>query len=297
MSDAFCCEVAREEGAPLAGTATRARAWLLVEHRGPWGPRAVEENDLPARVQRWLAAQLAGIPGARALLVRREVPAAEGVRCFLAVAEEHRQELFGFAVPEVGALAELDLAGGLAAGALDAHRTAERLTLVCTNGRRDRCCARLGAPTWRALEELAGDSVWQSTHQGGHRYAATVLWLPEGVAYGFVEPGDAAALVEARRRGAVYRPRYRGRTFHRPPVQAADALLRHALALDGLADWRLVDVGEETEDRWRVRFDSHGRRFAAVVERRRVEALVSCSPPKVKAIDDLHLVDWREEAR
>src|SRR5687768_18362648 len=37
--------VARQERAPLAGTATRADAWLLVEHRGPWGERAVERSE------------------------------------------------------------------------------------------------------------------------------------------------------------------------------------------------------------------------------------------------------------
>jgi hypothetical protein len=297
MSEVFCCEVARAEGAALAGTATRATAWLLVEHRGPWGPRAVEDNDLPPPVREWLAAQLAALGDARALLVRRESLGATGIRCYLALATEARRELYRFEVPAVSELAGLDPAGLLAAGRLCPHRSDERLTLVCTNGRRDRCCARQGVPTYRALAPLLGDAVWQSTHQGGHRYAATGLWLPEGVAYGFLTPADAPALAAARRRGIVLRSRFRGRTFHPPPVQAADALLRDALGVDALDAWHLVCAEEEPAGRWRVRFAAPGRHFVATLERRRPPALVSCSPPKTKPIDELHLVEWQEESR
>ncbi len=96
MSEVFCSEEARRESAPLAGTATRADAWLLVEHHGPWGERAVEENDLPAPVQAWMQAQVAALKPlvgkTRPLLVRREGEGGRGaVACFLAVAREQRK--------------------------------------------------------------------------------------------------------------------------------------------------------------------------------------------------------------
>lgn len=293
----YCCEAARTEAAPLAGTASRAEVWLLVEHTGAWGAHAVEENDLPAVVQEWLAAQLAALGRARALLVRRETAAAAGgTTAFLAVAREDRQELYRFAVESPAALAGLDLAGLLAAGGLAPFRSEERLTLVCTNGRRDRCCARHGVPVWRELARVEGRGVWQSTHQGGHRYAASVLWLPEGVCYGFVDPGDAGALAAARAAGALYPPRFRGRAFHPPPAQAADALLREVLGIDALDAWRVVEAAEQGGGRWRVRLAAPGRSWGVVVERRQPTALVSCTPAKAKPIDEYHLVDWREES-
>src|SRR6185503_18818525 len=76
MNDVFCSEAARAERAPLAGTATRADAWLLVEHYGAWGERAVEQNDLPEAVREWMQAQVAALKPVvgkvRPLLVRRE---------------------------------------------------------------------------------------------------------------------------------------------------------------------------------------------------------------------------------
>jgi hypothetical protein len=286
-ADPYCSDVSRQEGASLAGSGSRADLWLLVEHRGRWGPDAVVANDLPEVVRRWMAAQLVALGGIgkeRALLVRQDgaartsTPVPPGHRCFLAVATERRQELYRFTVDGAERLAELDLASGLAAGALGEHREPAGLSLICTNGQRDRCCARRGAPTYAALAQRAGGSVWQSTHQGGHRFAATGLWLPEGVAFGFLEPGDAAPLVAARGRGAIHLPRFRGRTFHPAPVQAADALLRAELGVEALDAWALERVSRGETGSWSVALAGAAGQVEAVVEERHETVLAGCGP-------------------
>jgi hypothetical protein len=295
-AEVFCSAAARAEGAPLAGTVSRAEIFLLVEHRGAWGARAVEENDLPAPAAAWLGAQLAALGEqgkTRALLIRRDDAASEELRCFLAVAREDRQELFSFAVGEPAELATLELAGGLAAGALAAHRSAQRLTLVCGNARRDRCCAREGRPVFAALARVAPPgSTWLSTHQGGHRHAAVGLWLPEGVAYGYLTPEDAPALLALRERAALHLPRFRGRCFHPSVVQAADSLLRSELAVDALDAWSLESVTESAVG-WRVVLAGRAGRHEVTVARREEEALVSCTPLKRQRIERFDLVGWR----
>ena len=127
-------------------------------------------------------------------------------------------------------------AGEVVAGAAT---PAQPLVLVCTNGRRDVCCAKLGAPVAQALAQQDGLEVWQTTHLGGHRFAATLLQLPEGLCYGRLEPHEAPALAEAIRGGRVYRlDRLRGRTALSEPAQAAEAIWRERsgrLELDALA--------------------------------------------------------------
>jgi hypothetical protein len=303
--DPFCSDVARAERAALAGTASEAELWLLVEHRGPWAARALEENDLPPVAASWLrdqSAALAALAPARTLFIRRPaVDAAAPLLCYLAVAQEDRRELFAFTADSPEDLAALSLADGLAAGALDAHRTAQRLTLICGNGRRDRCCARTGVPTCAALAVASGEDVevtggaervWLSTHQGGHRHAAVGLWLPEGVSYGFLEPGDATALHGARRRRELYLPRYRGRPFHPQPVQAADALLREGTGIAGLDAWQLATAEQGPPDEWCVVFAGAAGRWQVRVARGEEEALVSCSPVKRQRIDRWSLRDW-----
>ncbi|HET9766820.1 MAG TPA: sucrase ferredoxin [Thermoanaerobaculia bacterium] len=300
MSEPFCSEAARAEHATLAGTATRADAWLLVEHRGPWGERAVEENDLPPAVQEWLQAQLAALKPVvgktRPLLVRREGDSARtGVACFLAVAREERRELYRFDVGSHDELATLDLAALLAGGGLASVRRDGGLVLVCGNGRRDRCCARFGPPTWRLLAAAIGEEACLSTHQGGHRYAGTGLCLPEGVAYGFLAPAEVEPLLAARRDGAIHLPCFRGRTFHDAPVQAADALLRASRGEAALDPWQLEAAVEESPGAWRVSFAAPSRRHTVRLVRGTEEALVSCTPAKRKTIDRFTLAAIESE--
>jgi hypothetical protein len=297
----FCSDVAREAGAPLAGTASRAEVWLLLEHDASWAADALAENDLAPAVRGWLAAQLAALGAlgkARALFVRRpragggeDTASAALARGFLAITREERRELRCFAAESAAALDRLDLAAAAAAG--DLAPAAEPLTLICGNGRRDRCCARRGAPVFAALDALAGESVWLSTHQGGHRYAATGLWLPEGAAYGFLEPGDAAPLLAARARGALHLPRFRGRVFHPAPAQAADALLRGELGAEALDAWRLESLGRAGDALWRVELGGPAGRFEVAVEERQETVLASCSPAREKRSERFELRSWR----
>jgi hypothetical protein len=295
-----CSDEARRVEAPLAGTASRADLFLLVEHHGAWGPRAVEESDLPPAAADWLAGQLAALAEQgrpRALFIRRHAARAgapDGVRCFLAVAREERQELFAFRVARHEELAGIELAAGLRAGALGAHRSEERLTLVCVNGRRDRCCAVRGRAVIAAMAAAGEDeTAWTSTHQGGHRHAAVGLWLPEAVSYGYLEADDVAALRAARQRRALHLPRFRGRTFHSVPAQAADALLRRELGVDVLDAWRPSTVEEGPAGSWRIGLAGPAGRWEVQVERGEEEALVSCSPPKRQRIERFSLRSWR----
>jgi len=293
MAEPFCAEVSRARGDSLAGTATRAECFLLVEHPGPWGEHAVEENDLPESVRAWMeseVAELGRIVGkTRPLLIRND-GRSEGVACFLAVAQQSRRALYRFDARGARELPALALADGLAQGALERHRVTERLTLVCGNGRRDRCCARFGVATARELARSEPATTWLSTHQGGHRYAASGLWLPEGVAYGYLQPEEAPALLAARARGALHLPCFRGRTFHGVVEQAADVSLRAALRVDALDPWELASSADEGGGRWRVDFAGASGAFTVRLRRDAETALVSCSPPKEKRIDRFELL-------
>ena len=57
---------------------------------------------------------------------------------------------------------------------------------VCTNAKRDLCCAKFGRPTYAAIHRALPDRVWQTTHVGGHRYAPNILELPSANLYGRV---------------------------------------------------------------------------------------------------------------
>jgi hypothetical protein len=216
-----CSELAA--GEPLAGTATRGDRFLLLEYRGAWAHDALE-SGLPEELR--AAAQ--AFEG-RVLLMRRGGDTEAGTAAFAARVSEDGGEL--------RRLETLDRPGDSDNGL----HVAGPLLLVCTHGRRDPCCLRLGTPVYQALRRHAGpDHVWRSSHHGGHRFAPNVLVLPAGIQLGRVATADAARVSALLSEGRIPLDRYRGRTLYAPPVQAAEVELRRQLGLDGVDDLRLV---------------------------------------------------------
>lgn len=295
----FCAQLALEAGDPLLGTATQGQVWLLLEVREPWRAKALTDNDLPAQVQRYLAEQLAAIPGSRLLFIKQQNPAQDKLRFFIVRSKEAAPALYEFELAAYEELLALDLATVAAGdGSTSDHKRAEPLFLVCTNGTRDKCCAKFGVPLFNSLLETQAESAWQSTHIGGHRYAPNVLFLPHSVNYGTLTPAEIGPAVEAYLNGQIYDlDRYRGRTYYAPHVQAADYFLRRELNFLDLAGLRLRSAEVVDEDTWRVQFDipTTGETHEIMLLSRNTEQprLVSCSSPAAKPVPRYRLLDHK----
>jgi hypothetical protein len=111
----------------------------------------------------------------------------------------------------------------------------ERMWLVCTNGKRDACCAQEGVPVARALAAARPHETWECSHLGGHRFAANVALVPHGLSFGRVGAADAVDLVERVEAGDLPLEHLRGRMALSPPAQAAVIAAREAGAATGLA--------------------------------------------------------------
>jgi hypothetical protein len=156
-----------------------------------------------------------------------------------------------------------------------------RRYLVCTNGARDQCCAIRGPAVAQALERVRPGQVYECSHLGGHRFAANVLVLPDGLCFGRLDARTAPRLVEELEAGRLPLEHLRGRTSYEPEQQAAEILVRSELGLTGLADLRLVGVsGSEPQTVFEL---ADGRRVGVRVEGKRLQPRrVSCRNEKVE---------------
>ena len=71
--------------------------------------------------------------------------------------------------------------------------------MVCTHGSRDVACAKFGYPLYRHLrDEMARDNlrVWRVNHFGGHVFAPTLMDMPRGDYWAFVDPEDGRRIIE-----------------------------------------------------------------------------------------------------
>jgi hypothetical protein len=259
----FCSDLSRQRDEPLYGTAPADRVWFLLEYEGEWRARAAEDNDLPQSVQAHLQKALSAVKGSRLLFVRRERrPAGAPIHFFVAVTDEATPMLYRFGLDTYQDLLALDLPGIAAGGTAAGHRIDDPLYAVCTNGKRDACCARYGVALYQALRERAPEQVWHSTHIGGHRFAPTLLILPHGINYGRLAPEQARELLARHAEQRLLLRHLRGRTGYPAVGQAADFFLRAKTEDDRLDRFHLQEVRRLDEDEYLVRFDD---REAAVV--------------------------------
>ncbi|WP_030376398.1 sucrase ferredoxin [Streptomyces rimosus] len=232
-----CATASRDAAEPVAGTSATARTWLLVEQTGPWGTEALTESHLDPRIGRALEAAADGT-GVRVALIRRpgrhaDCHGSTARRAFLAHTAPGRSWMRTADITDPGALLSLDFAR-LGAGEHDglwAPYTGDPLVFVCTNGKRDRCCALLGRPLAAELT-VSGTEAWEITHIGGHRFSPTLFVLPYGYAYGRASAPLVKDAVESARSGRVLLDHCRGRSTWERPAQAADLAVRELIRED-----------------------------------------------------------------
>lgn len=268
----------------MAGTAPTESTWLLVEYAGPWGRKAVAESRLPDAVRTFLD----GLDGVRVQLIRRHGGlSGPGVRVFVVrMGEPEGPRVWTAVLDGVGALLDLEVAT-LATGAGFAAYDAP-LWLVCTNGRRDLCCAEHGRPIASALSARWPESTWETTHLGGHRFAGTLLALPAGVVLGRLDADSAVAACDELIAGRLPAGMTRGRAGLAGIAQVADLHLRREL---GLA--RVDDVTVRAVDGDTVTLDVAGAAYVVRVARNPGEPRRhSCADLVLKAGHVYDVVSW-----
>ncbi|TWF97579.1 sucrase ferredoxin [Kitasatospora viridis] len=250
-----CTSLSNELAEPLAATAATATTWLLIEQSGPWGAKALTESHLDTELGRALDRACEGT-GVRIALIRRPGRHADdrpAVRHQVVLAHTvpgrgwiRRAEL---ATP--AELLELDFAalGAGEHGGFGEPHHGGPLALVCTNGRRDRCCALLGRPLAAELATAGHSEVWEVTHLGGHRFSPTMLVLPYGYAYGRLTEAGAKSVLAATAAGLTEPTHSRGRSCWDRPGQASEHAVRE-LTGDQHAESLTVDQEPLAEGGW-----------------------------------------------
>jgi hypothetical protein len=269
-----CATVSRDLDEPISGTAATATTWLLLEQPGPWGAKALTSSHLDPALGRALAAAAEGT-GVRIALIRRPGrhadPGTPPVRqVYAAHTVPGNVWLHGATTSDPGQLLDLDFT---ALGMGDHHtfgtalggrpHTGGPLALVCTNGKRDRCCALLGRPLAAELASSGVTGAWEVTHLGGHRFSPTVLILPYGYAYGRAQAHAVKEVLQGIQDGRVVVDGCRGSSAWGRPGQAAELAVRRAagefavdalsvVRTDGAAPRWEVTVAHTDGRHWRI---------------------------------------------
>lgn len=251
----YSCHSSLAADEPIWAHATRVDAWLAIGYDQPWGRKALAESDLPAPVKQRLTEFEESGTNRRVQFIKRNQPwPPDAIPLLLARCDRPSPALRRLTLKRYEDLLDIDLPA-LLDEPVPAEQVVEPTFLVCTNGRRDLCCARYGMGVYQAFAQLAPERVWRTTHLGGHRFSPTCVLLPFGLHYGRLQPQDAADLLAFTDAGRISLPHLRGRTSFPPPAQAAAHRLRELERLDGIDDLQLKAVDPIEPGSWSVQFD------------------------------------------
>ena len=252
----LCAQSSREREEPLTATASRVDRWLVVEHRGAWGPETFPDRRMGRALSATLA-RAANAARARLVLVRRPrvVPDGDGRWLYAVDSRPGRERVLARHVEDDAELAHLvaPFDDSLDDHGPDGwHGHDGPLYLVCTHGRHDRCCALRGRPVAQALARVEPERTWECTHIGGDRFAANLVVLPEGLYLGRVEVDEVVGLVHGLEEGLLPAGRVRGRSSLSLPAQAAQQFAREDTGRWARRDLHPVVQEAAGPDRWRV---------------------------------------------
>nr|WP_120491508.1 sucrase ferredoxin [Corynebacterium lactis] len=233
---------------PLDGTAKAARLFIALEHQLGWSHDILDGGvfgeEVTAQLKSWL-----GQRGAVMQLIRKpgrigQQPC-DGINVYIAHCDpsvgrgvflEHRL------VADATALTELDIQlGRPTEGATVVEHP---LYLVCTHGKRDRCCALNGRPVAAAMHNLFPDLVWETSHSKGHRFAPAMILLPWNYSFGRISAVETKGVITDALSGTLHEEGLRGRGIYPAPGQVAELAVRRHAGVWGLDDVARVEVDE-----------------------------------------------------
>lgn len=235
----FCAVESIRAGDPLPGTATHPERNLLLS----WPRRYWERNLRHA----------SNMPPS--LVDRLDGLAASGRRVNLIYRRQEPEELHRILLFPEGLSFDVlpnqledfleDAQQGRDLGIWAGSPINTPVLLCCTHGKKDKCCARFGYATYRQLQrEIEGQALpvdlWESSHLGGCRLAASLISFPSRRKYGRIGNKDARALLEHEIRGQAYLPCYRGNGALTPAQQCAETSALEWLERQGVRADNLV---------------------------------------------------------
>jgi len=277
-----CSEASRALSEPLAGSVKPSDVFFLIETNateyGGWTHGIVKRAKAGGEFEHYIK-HLHQIPNSKILFIRR--PQANEKNFYIALTHQAQPKLYHTMLSDYDDLLNVDLDTIVAdtVPQIDGQAMTEidELYAVCTNGKHDPCCSTLGIPFYNAmLQQTDEKSVWQVSHIGGHRLAATMIAFPHGIYYGHLDAFNAEEIVTNHKAGYMVTYKYRGRgsygahgfdEFTHKAIGAAEHHIRETAkkyAIDALI---FQSVESISEMQWRVSFiDKDGETHQATVQ-------------------------------
>jgi hypothetical protein len=279
----------------LFATTPRVDVWFLLEYRGAWTDKAFLDSKIPEDAKKRINLHLETIPNSRLQLIKRHDNSGDTLKFFVGKSDELEPKLFEFDLTSYGELLDLDINKILEG---NSHLRNEPLFLVCTNGAYDKCCGKYGISVYlEAAKNENGFMAWQTTHLGGHRFAANILFLPYGIYYGRVRNVGSRILIEQSINRGIDLEHYRGRSCYSKDVQAAEYFLRKKTGIKEISAFSFISVKNSDKENCLIEFISESDKKTHHVHIKKNKGAfmnyTSCKDQEKSPVAQYRLLDYK----
>ncbi|UKO96916.1 sucrase ferredoxin [Nostoc sp. UHCC 0870] len=194
MNKIFCAEESCQAKEDPIGTAINRQYYILIEVPPPWTSQPLDSKNIPSKLQDLQSDIDEAACYIRLVFIYNPNYYQTG-RTRLIIYYQTEEIYSGYNKKEY-ILSDINDAVPIIQKCIKNENLESEDTniqtrdfLVCTHGSHDKCCAKYGNPFYRqalaTVEDLSLSHVrvWQSSHFGGHRFAPTMIELPEGRYY------------------------------------------------------------------------------------------------------------------
>ncbi len=292
MSDnKSCSSISTSVNEQLFGTAPNVDHWFLIEYNKNWASDAFLSSDIPRMVKDYVINESGNIDNSRIQLIKKDDTNNNGPRFYYANSSEFYPSLYEFQLEQYVDILDIDLVRLSEQNGYGEHLSGKKLVLVCSHGSHDKCCGTLGVPVYNLVKGESNIDAWRTSHVGGHRFAANIIMLPEGIYYGRVNSSNLREVMEHHGRNEIYLDCFRGRSCYRQSAQVSDYFLRTKTGKTGIYDIRL-EYEKEREYNISVEFGLEdqdiGYSVNSVVLYDSIKIPTSCGDEKLKSIPQFY---------
>ena len=285
----FCSAASRYFKEALQGTAANYKSFIMVEHASPF-PSKPTDGLLDKSWLKRLDALTKKKDG-KLLLIRNS---GTGYKtCRVIFVDCVRQKYFVLQAP-ISEAHTIDVGSHIEDPATDWE--VDPFFVVCTNGKKDKCCAKFGFPVFKFFENIYlpfSYNAWECTHLGGDRFAANAALMPYGIYYGRVEVEGVHEIIKQTAFGRVHYPNYRGRSTLSFFEQAVECHLR-----EHVNDYTIhfsIKINKKEQNAGVITIDVHAvgyGNYKMVLQREVVDYphLLTCTSPHPEKIVKYHKV-------
>ena len=237
MSTFFCSDNSRKLGEEIIGTASNCETYILIECSPPWHTQALNSRLIPDNLRQLIADTKSTRISVTFLLIANDISHKKYETTLIiyqkksGISNGFRQQEFKLDnIEQVATTVRKLLWSKLSDVEPEIPR--KRDILICTHGSHDQCCARYGNRLYFYLKDklipnlgLENIRLWRSSHFGGHRFAPTMIDLPEGRYYGNISAELCPSILTRKGDIKVLRQIYRGWGILAPPIQVLESEL------------------------------------------------------------------------